>query len=623
MIDSVNKENVENPWFQAVSYAKRNGGIIPGKAISFKSKPNGYVIKAHWGRWVFILVLFAVAIIHFLPTVLPFIIPLEKEYPIEKTLFFALFGFFLLYLTYQLFIPLGKIIFDKESENIHIIYGTLIHRHKIIIPHKDISLKTYMFKADKPDIRIRYGNTILSLINQNEFDSELILAAIKNEKKMQAVLDKLSCDLNITILSGVSSKSDMIFSSGFMDLPKDKWQKLVENSQSQKPFFDNSISNSEKLTIQNSPERTLIKKRKRWFLGVFILAFALFLIILTIIISIKEQEFNLFVTIMMCGLSLFFLFPAYQILASVNSILLIHWNNSLCLRYGFYPFTKEIIFPKDKFEACLYKCDIEAANKVKKPGQIVLSLIFRDTNKAELVLSTSDIETNVTSAFKALESFIGKSSEKELNEEISLSNGEYVNVPKTSLSGRNIDGKKRKYCVIDENVVAFKANWFLAGMFTFAVIMGLFIAFCFLNDEPDKELFQRIFGMVLVSIICGFMILSGISFGLYSLFTRCLVADKESDTLSYSPFVHRISMGKIIMKLSEIEAIQLCSVFTFVRSGNSQRGTNIYEINVITNKEENRRINITCGEKYDRIRPDATAFAEFLSVPLFDHTIIQ
>ena len=113
----------------------------------------------------------------------------------------------------------------------------------------------------------------------------------------------------------------------------------------------------------------------------------------------------------------------------------------------------------------------------------------------------------------------------------------------------------------------------------------------------------------------------GIALFFNSLFTRCVVANKESDTLSFAPFVYHGLKGKKIARLSEIEAIQLCSVFTSVPSGNARRGTTVYEINAITNHPDDKRINITSGQKHDQIRSDAAAFAEFLGVPVLDHTV--
>ncbi len=99
------------------------------------------------------------------------------------------------------------------------------------------------------------------------------------------------------------------------------------------------------------------------------------------------------------------------------------------------------------------------------------------------------------------------------------------------------------------------------------------------------------------------------------------MANKKLDTLSFAPFVYHGLKGKKIAKLSEIEAIQLCSVFTSVPSGNTRKGTNVYEINAITNHPDNR-IKITNGQKHDQIRSDAIAFAEFLVIPLLDHTVV-
>jgi hypothetical protein len=320
------------------------------------------------------------------------------------------------------------------------------------------------------------------------------------------------------------------------------------------------------------------------------------------------------------GLSLIFFVPAYYLIACVNRIMLKRLNNSVCLKYGFFPFVKEISFLHNELKACLYKCDFEQANKVKKPGQIIFSLIQRNQDDSELLLSVSDTESQVISAFEKLVLFIGQSSQHELSDILELASGERLNVSKSSLSGNNIEGKKKKYFIISNSRVAFKSNWFLTAVFGVLIIMGLFIAFGFMNDELPEKMSRRIFNIVLVSVVVALMVLGGISGVLYFSFRRCIIADKKLDSLYYSPFTGSNIKGKSIVRLSEIKAIQICSVYTLVQSGKSQRGTTIYEINAITSQIDKERIGITCGEKLDQISIDSNAFADFLEVPLLDHT---
>ncbi|MHA2069892.1 MAG: hypothetical protein ACXABY_36470 [Candidatus Thorarchaeota archaeon] len=190
---------------------------------------------------------------------------------------------------------------------------------------------------------------------------------------------------------------------------------IVDGYRTKKPFLKYVDTSTAKLILRESSEQVMIKNRNDWFIGIILLAFGALMISMPIIITLKEGTFNLFATILAVGVSLIFLVPAYKILAYANAVLLKHWSNTIHLRFGFYPFVQELSFPKNIFEVSFYKCDIERANRVKKPEQIILSLVRRSPNDSELVLCTSDTESTVLSAFEKLESFIGQSSQDELS----------------------------------------------------------------------------------------------------------------------------------------------------------------------------------------------------------------
>jgi len=623
MADLPNKAEIEDQWSHAVSYAKRARGIVLGRKISLKSNAHSYVIKAHWSRWIGILLLFALVLIHLLPLLMHYLGPWRTDHSFRIGLFGAAFSLFWAYFAYRVSIAIGKIVFSKESPEIHITYGTIFQSYHVVIPSEHVSLKTYMFKADKSDVRAKYGNTLLSLINQNrsESDSELILAEAKSEAKIHAVFKELSVHLNQDTDDDSSAAGMEGTYYSLVDSPPDEWQKLADRSQSKRPFLNGEIvSIFNKLIVKESPEHALIKTNKPWIVCLFMFAVGIGFISMFVVLSIQEQEFRILLSLVGLGLSIFCFVPAYRTLASTNRIQLKHWNNTISLQYGLYPFAKEISFSKGSLHVSLYVCDIERANKVKKPGQTVLSILRRSRDDSELVLSASDTESQAISAFEKLREFMGEYSQNELTEDVSLSNGKKTSISKTSLSGSFIEGKKRKYCVISDKIVAFKLNWVHIGLFGFGFAMGLALTIGFMRDQSDLKMSQRIFSMICAIGVGGPMMLTGVGFFFYSLLRRCIVANKESGALSYSPSAYGRSKGKIIVRLSEIEAIQLCSVCAKVQKGNSFSDATLYEINIITNQDDNRRIAITGSEKGDQIASDANAFAEFLGVPLLDHT---
>ncbi len=116
------------------------------------------------------------------------------------------------------------------------------------------------------------------------------------------------------------------------------------------------------------------------------------------------------------------------------------------------------------------------------------------------------------------------------------------------------------------------------------------------------------------------MLIAGAAILYYFLKNRNIVADKNLDTLSLCPWLKRAPRGKILTKLSDIQALQICSICSIFPSGNSAYAGVMYEINAITNHNDNQRINLTCHRKYDPTYSAAVTFAEFLGVPLLDHT---
>ncbi len=616
------KENIQDPWPHAVAYAKKMGGIIPGRVISLKSNPIGYTMKAHWTRWVFIFVFWFMALVHFLLILLPFMVPLDKDDLSGKTLPIAFFGLFWIYLAVRLSMPIGKISFHKDTSDIHIFYGSIIRRHKITIPKESVTFQAYMYKADKPGLRIRYGNTVLALIHPDEPDSELILAEVKNDKSIPSICEKLGECLKQHKPEGSADKGKNNLSLPGIVVPKGDWRKLVEHSKTKMPFLYNQTTRNEKIIIKDSLECVLIKSRKSWLLGLFLLAMGLFIIVFAILTSIAEKTKYLpAIFILSCLISAVFIVPAYKTLAAENNILLKRWTKSLHLKYGFFPFVRELYFPCESMEACIYKCNIEKANKVKKPGQIILSLLRKDKENSELVLATSDTESELMPVFEKLKSFLGQATQSEMTENVALSPDQHINIPTTSLLGKDVAGKKRKYYVINENTVAFKSGWFLICSSICMFITGIVLLFICAGEDAEERVFSKILKIVFFGIV-GISILGGLIGFLGAVFKRYLIADKQSDAFYYSPFPNAREKRKEIIKLSDIEAVQLCSVYTLPQSGNSNRETTIYEINAVTRHNEKRRMNITCGESYEQIESDANSFAEFLAVPLIDHTTI-
>ena len=92
-----------------------------------------------------------------------------------------------------------------------------------------------------------------------------------------------------------------------------------------------------------------------------------------------------------------------------------------------------------------------------------------------------------------------------------------------------------------------------------------------------------------------------------------LVASKKRGTLAYASRVGTRDNDKTVYRLSDIVAVQVCSPFTMECKSS-------YELNVIGNRKTDDRTNIVVNTDRNRLFHDAERFAEFLGVPLLDHS---
>jgi len=408
MRDSDTTTSPDHEWSCAVAYAKRSGGIIPGKNVSLRVKPTGYILKAHWSRWVPVAVFVAATLLHFLPLSIPLFRPVGRHYPFPQAISLAVFGLLWLYVAIRLSVPVGRVTFGRGNPEIDILYGTVFRPRRISFGDA-MNLKAYLFKGDQAGTRVKYGNTVLALSRTDEPNSDLILAAVQNEKKIVSIVALLSGDLHK--MDKITPFAEYVVGESREDEPPDEWKKLVEKSQSKSPFLGRLVNNTSTLATKDNSEYVIIRNRRPWLIGIILLALGILLVSMPIVASYKEREFDYFTILMGLGASLIFLIPAYTLLASMNRVLLKRLDDCIYLKWGFFPLVREISMARREFEASLYRCSYEQANRVKKPGQIVLSLVRTRPDSGELVLIVADTEPQLASALTTLESFIGHSSQ--------------------------------------------------------------------------------------------------------------------------------------------------------------------------------------------------------------------
>jgi hypothetical protein len=154
--------------------------------------------------------------------------------------------------------------------------------------------------------------------------------------------------------------------------------------------------------------------------------------------------------------------------------------------------------------------------------------------------------------------------------------------------------------------------------FSFAglMLMGLIAALFSGGNGEEPSIGGKIF---FATMGLAFIVL-GAGFAIHSWRTKHIIVDKTNDIVSYKGFINSPSKGKLLCAISDIAAVQVCSVLGTITSGRSSSEVTVYEINVVLKNYGNKRINILVSQNYSQIKDDANDFAEFLGVPLLDHT---
>ncbi len=616
MTDSHDMGISEQQWSDAVRHANRVGGIVAGGRVSFKSDALACVLRPHWDRLVWFAVSVAVCLFYVALAVFP---ATSDEYnPVDRILT-CLFGFLLVFLGGRSLTVAGKVVFNKVSGNIHVCYRKWLGIHHITIPGKQVVLGAYMFKADRGDLKIEYGRTILSLTRLGQPESHLILAAVKNERQAAAVVrDLRSCGMR----GPVTDSPNDAPTDGYRRLPAplpDDWARWVAGSQSKRPYLSIVHSGMDKLAVRGSSERIVIRNKRAWG-TVLLVGGGSVLLVLGLAVTWRTNPLLAALSVPMVA---WFMTTAYRLAAFANRIVLDGWNSTIRLRSGFHPFTRSLSLPRDRLRVLLYRCDVECANKVKKPGRVVLSLVRDGSTDEELILATADTQARLDPAFNELSRFIGQSSQEALTEELSTADGTKVAIATTSLRGGiGMESRKRRYCAAGDDVAGFRCGW------GYVVLCGLLFAMLSASSaiivlDPGGEATSSREVDSLLSALGGLGAVGALIAVTYFLVRRCVVAHRPTDGLFYSPFLTSRPRSKTLARLSDIRAVQICSVYTHVYDGRSSREATVYEVNVVTDSPAGQRVCVAAGQKYEHLWADAAAFAEFLGVPLLDHTVVR
>jgi len=597
------------------------GIVLPFSRISVKSSGRKTVLIPSWRRWPPIMCCLLIALFHVVPLIISyFVIPEtspKRPEMMSKAIPLSIFSLLWFWLTFRQMIRYGKISWQQDSSELVLYYGNLLFSHTIRISKEGLTVKICVYKADRPNIRAKYGQTMLSLVGNDQQDNELIIAVLRDEKTAIFAYQKLKNfignGINELSIEEPALPSDVLP----LDIGDPSWNVLAKKSRTKSPFFGSMRSKS--ISIKSSNDNVVFKwSWTRWLILLLLVPFsgfmyfgAFFLFELTIR--------GIFFCAAGLGMGTFLSYPCLKVILAAEKITLNNWNSTITIRYGLFPFQKTLTTSAQKFKARIYRCNLSQANRAIKPGYTLLSLLHKKNSNSEFIIAAASKKTLITPVYERLTEFLKQPKLDELLEEVPLPEGQKIHVSKESLSGgENIGDKKRVFNILTGDTAVFSQNWTLVimGIGLVAAMLAISIWIFIVDDNGEKSSLGVTIIFTLIALV---FIAFGFGLAVDSWLTRYIVADKKNKMISYKKSIKTTGKGRIICAISDIAAIQVCSILGTITSGKSSKEVTVYEINIVLKNSDNKRINIMAGQNYPQIKNDAAQFAEFLGVPLLDH----
>jgi len=297
---------------------------------------------------------------------------------------------------------------------------------------------------------------------------------------------------------------------------------------------------------------------------------------------------------------------------------------SLCLngliidiRYGCLPFPKRLSIDKSQIELKIYRCQTQQATGIIRPGNIILSLFAKDKSDTEFIIVVASHMKPLNPIHEKLKEYLEQTDSDATLQELELSESKIVRYSTAALRGK-LEQKQRDFLILSEDTAVFKRRKTHFFIWIVSIVMGIF----FLSSPfwMVEEMTDAFFISLLTTPVGGFCLVTGLYFLIRVWHTRYLVADKREDALWHKSLLGNFSYSKKMGNLSEIVAVQICSVWTDISSGTVTTETTVYELNIIGEKKTDDRSNICSDTNREKMINDAARFAEFLNVPLIDNS---
>jgi len=392
----------------------------------------------------------------------------------------------------------------------------------------------------------------------------------------------------------------------------DEFRSLAERTRD-KPFFG-MLSVSTKAY----QDRIVIEWNwlSRWFIALLMGGFGLFFLVGAFFFF-GDDKLSTFLSFIGFAIGILITFLVFKFLTMAERITLNLNAPTINIRYGSFPFPKRLDIDKNQLELKIYNCPLQHAYEVIGPGNTILSFFEKDKPDVEFVIVVASHAKPLKPLYEKLNKYFEQSDTDATLQKLELSEGKFIRYSTAVLTGK-LEQKQRDLQIPSKDKAIFKRGKKHFFIWLVSIAMGvLFLSLPFWVVEEMKD---ALYISLLTTPVGGFCLISGICFLIRVWRTRYLVVDKKNDALWYKSSLENYGYSKKIGVISEIAAIQICSVWTDITAGTVITQANVYELNVIGKRKTDDRNNIYSDTNREKILNDATKFAEFLSLPLIDNT---
>jgi hypothetical protein len=407
-----------------------------------------------------------------------------------------------------------------------------------------------------------------------------------------------------------------------MRTEQEQWDYLVNKTHHASMWTGSWVLHG--IRIKETPYRVTLKADFEHFIGYILFSLVIPFGFVFLLVGVLMDDMLLRWRVISVVLGLLHIIGPVPILLRTNS----NFGKSICwdkygsdiiITYGPIFFRKSLRIGREHVEACLYVCEKNVQSTNIRSGYSILSLKRTDRENSEFIIASSEKHSSLKNAFERLSVFTKAEDYDNTLTQIKVIDGMEITIPRTSLSQSRHHGINDRILLFPStNVAAFKMSFWPYFWGVLCILFGSFFTFCLVvfSIAKEKDITLIIFGLILGPMF----LLIGTRELIRLLLYRYIIADKTKNKLLYRSKLTDTDKGKIFCELSDIIAVQVCLYGSYVSTGRTTHDVTIYELNIVLKHAEENRKNIIRSRDGQKVRNYAERFADFLNVPMFDHT---